>query len=67
MVQVHSPQSLGQASFGITVTTLTGKNITLRVCAEMDILGVKGMIMKKEGIHADQQKLLYQGKQLQEG
>jgi len=66
-LEVEVPQEEAQQQMQVFVKTLTGKDMTLNVYPTMMVEHLKKQISATEGIQESDQRLIYGGKQLEDG
>ncbi|CAF3653235.1 unnamed protein product [Rotaria sp. Silwood1] len=67
LIKEKTNAAASTSTYQMFVKTLTGKNITLEVNSEMTTETVKELIQDMKGILPDEQRLIFGGKQLEDG
>ena len=65
-VRPELPNSVNTSSFSIYVRTLTGKAITIQTANHQYVVDIKEAILDVERVPLDQQRLIFDGKQLKD-
>ena len=67
MIQLHRRAVNVENGFSVHVKQLTGKTLTIMIGAENTIEDLKLIIYHHDKITVDQQRLIFEGKQLEDG
>jgi hypothetical protein len=65
--EIEIPEVNDSNRISVTVKTLTGKHIPITASHDTTILGMKFLIQLREGMPTDQQRLIFEGRQLEDG